>query len=477
MSSLEDDLLAAIPASARQILVIGKDLLAHRSLWEMRNPLLAVETAVGPWTRPIQAEKARRTEAAILSLNELGEDAPLAVSRAANCLVPGATLALFAAVPATAAAFAALSAMLAERGLVPERRFGTAASPHQILRFHSAQEPLRPLCITARTIDSRSGVLGTAAANVRIVQPFKQLDSLPGVHCNASSNDDTMPQTREGFGNIFIIQRIYFTRPELNVSVYARSHLALFEVDDLLSISEDILRKNLPAYHAIQTSTPYLADYLRQFNPIVGVFPNQLIRARPYQPRPPRGEIRIVFAAINREAGWQDFIQAYQDVVSPFGDRVHTVVVGDRKFHDALPTLKRSFHPVLAYPDYVKVLDASDIALLPLSDRPFDRSKTDLKFLECAESGAAVLASHTVYGETVKPGKTGFVYRNVEEFRRHLLTLIQETGTRERVARHANRYVREQRMLANHISDRYRWYQSLVERKEELERLRLQRIG
>src|SRR5262249_45019552 len=115
--------------------------------------------------------------------------------------------------------------------------------------------------------------------------------------------------------------------------------------------------------------------------------------------------------------------------------------------------------------------------LLPLADTPFDRCKSDLKFIECAAAGSVVLASRIVYGDTVRPGKTGFVYRNLDEFRRHLRTLIDDPAVRQQVAANAHRYVRERRVLAHHVRRRYDWYLALGARRPELEQAVRQRLG
>lgn len=132
---------------------------------------------------------------------------------------------------------------------------------------------------------------------------------------------------------------------------------------------------------------------------------------------------------------------------------------------------------MLSYAAYREELAKADVVLLPLADTAFDRCKTDLKFLECAEAGAVALASQVVYGETERSGETGFVYRNKYEFRKQLQTLLDEPQTRQRLAAAAHCYVREQRALANQVERLHEWCLSLVERREELNRQLKQRLG
>ncbi len=51
-----------------------------------------------------------------------------------------------------------------------------------------------------------------------------------------------------------------------------------------------------------------------------------------------------------------------------------------------------------------------DIALLPLNFNRFNSMKSDLKFIECAGHGVTVLASPTVYENSIIEGRTGLIY-------------------------------------------------------------------
>jgi hypothetical protein len=107
----------------------------------------------------------------------------------------------------------------------------------------------------------------------------------------------------------------------------------------------------------------------------------------------------------------------------------------------------------------------------------FDRSKTDLKFVECAQAGAAVLASPVVYSRSVVDGETGFIYRDSAEFQARLRRLIEEPWTRERVTRGAYAYLKCERVAASKLQKRYEWYLSLFRKRDELNRRLIERLG
>lgn len=468
MTPLEQTLLEAVPAPALRILVVGDALLRHRALWEQRNPLAAIATAAGAGC-----------EAALLDIDALGEEPAATIDAAAAILAPMGTLALVATAPDKVGALQSLEPLLAPSGLLFDRR--VAAETHGILRFVRAEQAPSQLRIAALPLRPMPNQLDEAAARARIRKPFEQLTSLPGIRCRVAPGVDIPEVTDPDAANLLIVQRPYiFNHLEFVSRALADNWITIVEMDDFPGLGSDLdieLRRIfLGAFHALQVSTPELAGRLRPFNPEVAVFGNHLPRIRPLPAK--RGQpVRLLFAAINREAGWSEIARACRETLAEYGDRVEMVVVADRAFYDQLRPPNGIFRPLLSYDDYVAELEKADIALLPLGDTVFDRCKTDLKFIECAEAGAVVLASPIVYAGSVKPGETGLLYRNAYEFRQHLRTLIDDPATRARLARNAHRYVSEHRALANQIQRQAEWYRSLVARKEELDRLVRERVG
>lgn len=472
MTPFEQTLLEAVPAPARRILVVGEALLRHRALWEQRNPLAA-----------IAAEPAPGLDAAILEPAALGAAPAAAIEAIAGNLAPMGTLALFAAGPDHAAALAPLRAMAVRCGLKFDRL--VEAASHGIVRFVHADQAPTPLHISALPLSPVPGTLNEGCARVRIHEPFEQLSSLPFVHCRSVPGVDIPEIVDRDAANLLIVQRPgLFNQEDFARRALADNWITIVEWDDLPSLDTpmDVEFRKLftGCFHALQVTTPELAGRMRPFNPEVGVFGNHLPRIRPRPPKPSRRDgqpVRVLFAAANREAGWSEIVRAGREVLALYGDQVQTVVVADRPFFDQLQAPNGLFRPLLPYADYVAELEQADIVLLPLADTVFDRCKTDLKFIECAEAGAVVLASPIVYAGSVKSGETGMLYRNAYEFRQNLRTLIEDRNARERLAANAHRHVTEHRALANHIQRQADWYRSLVARKAELDRQVRERVG
>ena len=267
-----------------------------------------------------------------------------------------------------------------------------------------------------------------------------------------------------------------------------QGNVLLHELDDHPVISKQMLEDNyfsFRAVSAVQTSTQYLADFLHEFNPYVYLFENQLEalpERRKYNMQ--NNRVTIFFGAFNRRPDWEPLMPAINNAIRRHGDRLYFRVVSDHGFYQALQTEAKEFTGgtqdgdiVVPYEMYTAALHASDIALLPLNDTDFNRAKSDLKFIESAGHGAAVLASPTVYAGTVRDGETGLIFRSPKEFAQKLDLLIRRADLRRTLAEKAYRYVAEHRLLDQHIDDYIHAYREMFERREELERARLQRVA
>ncbi len=319
---------------------------------------------------------------------------------------------------------------------------------------------------------------------LRVFAPMGFLATAPGIGHQEQTGGKLTPVPEDYENRLLVIQRIFdteFGQAWKKFSVLRQQgFLLLHEIDDHPSRWEEEYRKTryitFAGCHAVQTSTPALAEYLRQYNPTVLMFPNQLKELPPPRRYPKEGPVTIFFGALNREEDWRDILPALNAALEKYGDRVRVKVLFDKKFFQALATphkelLGQEFPDGYApYEYYCDVLHSADISLLPLSDTLFNRSKSDLKFIESAGHGAAVLASPTVYQATVRDGETGFLYRDPRAFAERLALLVENRQTRQKLAAAAYRYVKENRLLSQHYEERLAAYRDLFARRAELDR-------
>ena len=246
---------------------------------------------------------------------------------------------------------------------------------------------------------------------------------------------------------------------------------------------------NFVGCHAVQTSTKYLANYLRQFNPNVKVFANQLRKIQPprnfdeeFQQK--NKPVTIFFGALNRDEDFAEILPVINEVAKIYGKKISFKVVARQELFNSIRAESKILlgNPnnydgqYIPYEEYEAALRTSDIALLPLLDNEFNRSKSDLKFIECASGGAAVLASPVVYSEVIRDGENGFIFRNLREFEEKLKLLIFNKTKRRELAENAYNYVKQNRLMSQHYEERINWYRELLAKLPELNKETQKRI-
>ncbi|MGL5058614.1 MAG: glycosyltransferase family protein, partial [Microcoleus sp.] len=313
----------------------------------------------------------------------------------------------------------------------------------------------------------------TGCDRVRVLEPDKFSATIPGVRAASAVKSAELIPPLPGEEKVFIWQRTIMHYPTYIPKLkelLQQDYLIVAEIDDNPVRRREYADNNYLSYrgcHCVQTSTEPLAKVLRQYNPNVAVFANQLA----YLP-PPRtyseDAVTVFFGALNREKDWQPVMDSLNRIIAAHSHRVKFKVIHDRLFFESLETQHKEFEPFCSYERYQEIMYGCDIALLPLIPNQINEMKSDLKFIECAARGVTVLASPTVYEQSIVEGKTGLIYRSIKEFETKLKLLIFETQTRRQIAANAYEWVRENRLLCLHYKQRRNWY---LQMRDELPRL------
>ncbi|MBP2316542.1 glycosyltransferase family protein [Azospirillum soli] len=349
------------------------------------------------------------------------------------------------------------------------------AVSHLIVRAARKSE-FRRLYVSAMTLRPAG-----ACNDTRIDLPNAFLETVPGIRTKAAIEHVSNIARLAGEERIAILQRRICGPNDLPSlrEIVREGYLLVSEFDDHPNHWPNMLKYGhltFRAVHAVQTSTDLLARELSAYNPELAVFPNQIATLPP--PRPPRtdGKTVLFFGAFNRGDDAHPLLAPLNRILAANPGRVGVQVVHDRAFFDALETDDKSFMPTCNYDGYIQALRRCDVGLLPLNDTLFNRSKSDLKYIECAAHGVVALASPVVYDETVRDGETGVLFRSPEDFADRLNRLIADTEWRAGIAERAYRYVRDNRLMAQHFRKRLDWYRSLLERKDELDARLFERV-
>ena len=174
------------------------------------------------------------------------------------------------------------------------------------------------------------------------------------------------------------------------------------------------------------------------------------------------GHSRIVIGYMGTFSHDDDLLMilpALHAVKKRYADRIEFQIVGvaeRAETHDALHPLDARVIPLRPETvEYTRFMPwfmqlKWDIALAPLSDSPFTRCKSDIKFLDYSALGAAGIYSRVpAYESTVRHRETGWLTENTSEaWRIALETLLTNKELRTTLAQAASHYLYGERTLA-----------------------------
>jgi tetratricopeptide (TPR) repeat protein len=216
----------------------------------------------------------------------------------------------------------------------------------------------------------------------------------------------------------------------------------------------------------VQFATRTLEAQFSALNPRRAVFPSQLWDAPP--PLPLRRLDQVVIGWGGPRAHRNDLrsvIPALQGIMDRHPEVVFSVM-GDPAVQPllaALPAERVSFSPWGTLRDYYRFLERIDIGLAPLSGSPYDRCRSDIRFVEYAAHGVlAICAEVDPFRDVVRPGQTGYLYRDAAELETVLERALAEGEVRAAIPARAARYVASERLEKAHAPARLGFYLSVA---------------
>jgi SAM-dependent methyltransferase len=370
---------------------------------------------------------------------------------------------------------AAMAPALAALGIDPEGYARRAAALQFIWRVRKRERPRVHLAGTM--LPPVGGV-----SHVRVVQPFQAMASDPMVSVNLSNEVD-LSKPHDGTPHIFVLHRPSLVGQQghdLLRMLTDAGWLVVTEFDDhpdFFSGMQDAAQLTFRGVHAIQTSTPVLAEVLRARNPEIAVFPNAIDALPEVRNFADPRSMTLFFGALNREQDWRDYLPIINDVAEMAGERLKFQVLHDDAFFNALTSPHKIFTPICDYATYNDILGRCEISFMPLADNGFNRAKSDLKFIEAGSHRVVPLASSVVYSDSIVDGQTGYLFRDPQELRTRLMRLLVMPELSRAIGDRARAYVADERMLAYQVGARLDWYRSLWERREALSAARNARMA
>lgn len=125
-----------------------------------------------------------------------------------------------------------------------------------------------------------------------------------------------------------------------------------------------------------------------------------------------------------------------------------------RPIYEAVPAQRIRAIDWLPLDAYPLGLRNVDIACCPLADVPFNRAKSPIKAWEAAAAGAVVVASPTIYRQTLTHGEDGYLCATKEDWLAALERLVRDAAERTRVAGNLRRRVAGELSLEHNA---WRW--------------------
>jgi tetratricopeptide (TPR) repeat protein len=233
--------------------------------------------------------------------------------------------------------------------------------------------------------------------------------------------------------------------------------------------ARDLTLRGMPsllARHAdgLQLATPALAARFGALNGRRAVFPSQLWDA-PERPAPRSHAPGRVVIGWGGSLAHEDDLRAVAPALRGVLERhpeVDLAVMGDAALAGALaelPPERLKLSPPGSDADYARFLEGVDVGLAPLLPTEFNRCRDDGRYLEYAARGVlAVCADLEPYRGAVRPGHTGFLFRDGGELETILERALVEADLRAATTAAAAREVGAERLERRHVGNRLAFY-------------------
>jgi glycosyltransferase involved in cell wall biosynthesis len=227
------------------------------------------------------------------------------------------------------------------------------------------------------------------------------------------------------------------------------------------------MRRGLAAADRITVSTPALrARIAEETTTPIECLPNTVdpvLFEVPASQRAAGDQLRVGWAGSpTHDVDWRDAATGVRKGLARA--RAHLVMMG-ADYRSLLGVKDASFVPwARAMDEYYLQLTTWHVALAPLIDDPFNRSKSPIKALEAGALGLPIVASHAgPYPDLVVDGETGFLCRSNTDWERALRILAFDEDARFEMGAKARQHVRS----LNTAEWAPRWIESFARARDE----------
>lgn len=112
---------------------------------------------------------------------------------------------------------------------------------------------------------------------------------------------------------------------------------------------------------------------------------------------------------------------------------------------------------------YKTYMKDADIVVAVLGEHPYDKSRSDVKFLEySAAKKPGVYSATRPYLDVVEHGKTGYIAHHEDDWYNYLRALITDIEKRKSIGEAAFEYVEKNRQQKQHIKEYADWFKDIL---------------
>ena len=225
-------------------------------------------------------------------------------------------------------------------------------------------------------------------------------------------------------------------------------------------------------FDAMTVTTQDLVDYYKKFHPKIYILPNSLDikdwESHPLGPKTDKIKMAFICSAAHSD-GFSiidkpvfDILEKYPNVEFYYPEMYWRFLeTRPEKIKDQLKGI-----PWIPLKEWSKKMkeNSFDIGLAPLKDNLFNRSKSNLRFLEFSMAGMATVASPVKPYLCIQDGKTGFLAKEQKEWYNAMDKLISDEILRKRIAINAYDYVKKNFDISKNAKLWYNAYNEIIEK-------------
>lgn len=204
----------------------------------------------------------------------------------------------------------------------------------------------------------------------------------------------------------------------------------------------------------LQFSSYHLAKQFGHLNPHHAVFPNALHAEKACPPNERKATKRLALGWAGSAGHYDDLawlVPTLQRILARF-DLVDLHIMGDPKLQTLfhwVPSGRFYYRPVGDFSAYQRFLSSLDVGVAPLRDTAFNRSRSDVKYLEYTSQGVVGIFSNSpAYQGSVQHNVTGLLADTQADFETSIAALLTDSNLRKRLVDTAQKAVFQHRTAA-----------------------------